>query len=186
MAVSVVVGAKVVGGDDRTVSMWALGGDRAPGDRIGPDDLVATRVHFPDPAAARRYFRVDDALPTELHLLRGLGQGELLPRSGLGPAPTDVVQVSVALASSAVPPGLGAGDLVDLWSAPRVGGTEELKEAERLATEVVVVSTPRAPSDLGGGGGDQQVVLAVPDRRRQLARVLAASSAGELHIVGRG
>lgn len=185
VAVSVVVGAKVVGGEDRTVAMWALGADHAPGDRIEADDLVATKVHFADPSDARRYFRADEALPGDLHLRRALGEGELLPRTVLGPEPDDVVRISVAVSTSAVPPGLGAGDVVDLWAAPRAAGGDAEREAERLARDVVVVAVPRAASDLGGAAVDQQVVLAVPDRRRELAKVLAAGSAGELLVVGR-
>ena len=185
VAVSVVVGAKLVGGEDASVAMWSLATDHAPGDRVEADDLVATRVHFANPADARRYFRADEALPTDLHLRRGLGEGELLPRAGLGPAPADVVHVSVAVAPSAVPPGLGAGAAVDLWAAPRASGADDAREAERLVQDVVVIETPRGSGDLGAGLGDQQIVLAVPDRPRQLARVLAVSSAGELLLVGR-
>lgn len=185
MAVSVVVGAKVVGGDDPSVAMWALASDAAPGDRIQRDDLVATRVHFSDAADAGRYFRVDEALPSDVHLVRGLGAGELVPRTGLGPAPGDVVHVSVAVAPTALPPGLRPGAVVDLWAAPRGGSERDEAVAVRLVTDVVVLDVPGAGGDLGPGVGDSQVVLAVPDRRRQLARVLAASSAGDLLVVGR-
>lgn len=184
VAVSVVVGARVVGGADETVSMWTLRTDKAPGDVIALDDLVATRVRFADPADADRYFRAGAGLPATRYLVRGVGRGELLPRAGLGTAAQGIVQVSVALPGQLVPPTVRTGSRVDLWFSPRREGDSD--KARRLVEDVVVVQAPSASGQFAGATTDRQVVLSVPDRGEDVADVLSASNSGQLMLVGRG
>ena len=184
VAVSVVVGARVVGGADETVSMWALRTDKAPGDVISVDDLVATRVRFADPDDADRYFPAGAGLPATRYLVRGVGRGELLPRAGLGASAQGLVQVSVALPGQLVPPTVRTGSRVDLWFSPRREGDSE--KARRLVEDVVVVQAPSAEGQFTGASTDRQVVLSVPDRGDDVAAVLSASGSGQLMLVGRG
>jgi len=184
VAVSVVVGARVVGGADETVSMWALRTDKAPGDVIAQGDLVATRVRFADAGDAERYFPAGAGLPATRYLVRGVGRGELLPRAGLGVSAQGLVQVSVALPGQMVPPTVRTGSRVDLWFSPRREGDAE--KARRLVEDVVVVEAPAAEGQFSGATSDRQVVLSVPDRGDDVADVLSASSSGQLMLVGRG
>lgn len=184
VAVSVVAGARVVGGGDETVAMWSLRSDMAPGDQVTPSDLVTSRVRFSNPADVERYFTAADTLPVSRHLLRGIGAGELLPRSGLGDSDLDTVQVSVSVPRSLLPPAVATGATVDLWITP--AGSEKGEGAKRAAESVVVVEAPSVSSDLSGSATDRQVVLAVPDDENDLAKILAASSSGRLMLVGRG
>lgn len=180
---SVVLGARVVGAADDTVTMWAVRSDKAPGEVITPGDLVTTRVRFEEQADAAKYFTAADTLPTSRHLVRPVGAGELLPRAGLGDADPDTVRVSVAVPAAHLPPGVGPGSRVDLWVAP--AGTGEGR-AERAARDVVVLEVPAVQAELGAAGGERQVVLSVPDRGTTLAEVLTASGGGRLMVVGRG
>lgn len=180
---SVVVGARVVGAADDSVTMWAVRADKAPGEVVTPGDLVTTRVRFEEASDAAKYFTATDTLPASRHLVRPVGAGELLPRAGLGEADPDTVRVSVSVPAAHLPPGVGTGSRIDLWVAP--AGTGEGK-ARRAARDVVVLEVPPVSPELGGTGGDRQVVLAVPDRGTTLAEVLTASGGGRLMVVGRG
>lgn len=184
VAVSVVVGARVVGGDDDSVAMWSLRSDMAPGDMVTPSDLVTSRVRFSNPADVDRYFTAADTLPASRHLVRGIGAGELLPRSGLGESDPDTVQVSVSVPRTLVPPTVSTGATVDLWITP--AGSSGGEGAKRAVESVVVVEAPSAPSDLAGSATERQVVLSIPDEEDALAKVIAASSSGRLMLVGRG
>lgn len=184
VAVSVVAGARVLGGSDDTVAMWSLRSDMAPGDVITPSDLVKSRVHFSDPADIERYFTAADTLPATRYLVRGIGAGELLPRSGLGESDPDTVQVSVSLPRTLVPPTVKTGATVDLWITPE--GSDSGDGAKRAVESVVVVEAPSVSSDLSGSTTERQVVLGVPDQEDDLAKVLAASNSGRLMLVGRG
>ena len=84
VAASVVVGARVLAAADDTVQVWAAAGDLGAGQRVEADDLVAQRVRFADRDALAGYFTVDDELPADLELTRGVGKGELLPRAAVG------------------------------------------------------------------------------------------------------
>ena len=182
--VSVVVGAKVLGSADDTTAMWALRTDKAVGDVISPADLVTTRVRFDNPSDADKYFTAADTLPNALHLLRGVGEGELLPRAGLGDADPELTHVSVSVPTSMLPPKVKTGSLVDLWVAPE--GSTDRGSATRAVRDVVVLEVPQLSADLAGAATERQVVLAVPDRGDTLAEVLTASGSGRLMLVGRG
>lgn len=184
MVCSVVVGAKVVGSADDSVAAWTLRADMAPGDVVTPADLVTTRVRFEDAEGAARYFTVDDTLPAQRHLVRAVGAGELLPRSGLGESDPDTSRVSVSVPSTQLPPDVEAGSRVDLWVAPQSAG--DRGRASLAVRDVVVLEAPGVSAELVGAGGERQVVLAVPDDGTVLAEVLTASGTGRLMIVGRG
>lgn len=179
---SVVLGAKVVGSADDTVTMWALRSDKATGEAITPADLVTSRVRFDEAGDAAKYFAAADTLPTSRHLVRPVGAGELLPRAGLGEADPDTARISVSVPAAHLPPGLGAGSRIDLWVAPPGTGEGRARPAAR---DVVVLEVPPPSAELGGAGGERQVVLAVPDRGNTLAEVLTASGGGRLMVVGR-
>lgn len=182
---SVVVGARVVGRADDSVAMWAVAADLAPGDTVESSDLTVTRVRFADAADREKYFTTDDPLPSERHLLRPVGAGELLPRAVLGASDDEVVHVSVSVPGPQVPPSVRAGSTVDLWVTPPPGSAETTK-ARLVVSGVVVVEAPGATSDFGAASAERQLVLGVPDSETDLARVLTASGAGRLMLVGRG
>lgn len=185
VAASMAGGARIVGAADDTVSVWAAARDLAPGHTVVADDLVPTRVHFEDPADQRRYLATGDRLPDDLHLVRGLGAGELVPAGALGSPASGALTLSLAFPPELVPSGVRVGSRVDVWvlGEDRRGA----EDTEAVLTDVVVVDAPSAVDSLGSPTGGRQLVLAVPEGESgALAEVLAASSDGRVRVLGRG
>lgn len=186
VAASVVAGARIVGSVDDSVGVWAAARDLAPGDEVEASDLVARRVSFEDPGDLDRYLLAAEPLPDDLHLVRGLVDGELVPAAALGSAAdAGTVSVSLSFPAEEVPTGVRPGSMVDLWVVDerRGGGSR----ATPVLTGVVVVDAPSGRDTLGAVGGGRQLVLGVPaDEDDALASVLAAASSGAVRVVGRG
>ncbi len=165
VAASVVVGARVLADADDTVQVWAVAEDAGVGERLDPDGLVARRVRFADDDDLTRYFTVDDELPDDLTVLRGLGGGELLPRSAIGTTDdAGTVTVSLAVTPLLVPSGVGPGAVVDVY----VTGDAALdarvrRDAGEPALEGVTVVAAPPTEDGFAPSGERQVELAVPD-----------------------
>ncbi|MDN4160257.1 hypothetical protein [Nocardioides abyssi] len=171
VAASVVLGARIVDGADDTVQVWAVAADLGAGDRVEEADLVAQRVRFADPETQGRYFAVDDQLPPDLALVRGVGAGELLPRAAVG-STEDTGTVSVPLAVDLVPPAVREGSVVDVYLTGSAGTPDG-----PVLDDVVVVDVP-ALDDGFGASGQRQLVVAVPEEDAEeffarLARVEA-------------
>lgn len=186
VAASVVAGSRIVGAADDSVPVWAAARDLAPGDTVAAGDLVPTRVRFDEATDLGRYLPADEELPSELHLLRGLGEGELVPVAALGSAAdSGTVALSLAFPPEQVPSGVASGSHVDVWVVGDSGrggsGTAPVLE------DVVVIDAPSAADSLGSTSGDRQLVLGVPEGESDaLAEVIQASSDGRVHVVGRG
>jgi hypothetical protein len=183
VAVSVVAGVRLVGGADDTISVWAVTEDLGAGGSVDPDMLEARAVRFADAADAARYLRVDEPLPAGRFLTRGVGAGELLPLAALGEAGrAGVVQVPIRVPVDGVPPSVVVGSHVDVYVSD---DAEASRPAVLLLGDVAVTGAP-GPSDELGATGDRQLVLGVPeDEDDALARLIAASAAGTLTVVGR-
>ena len=183
VAVSVVAGARLLAAADDTVAVWAVATDAGPGARIDPDDLVVHRVRFADDGDLAGYFTVDDRLPAELSLVRGVGAGELLPRSSLGSgdATADAVELPIAVDAEQVPPSVRSGSVVDVYLLGSRGGDGP------LLTEATVVDAPPLESTFGATTGRRQLVLTVPadDAATFLAR-LGSAREPVLTVVRRG
>jgi hypothetical protein len=191
VAASVLVGARVLASADDTVQVWAAASDLGAGERVEADDLVAERVRFADADALAGYFTVDDAVPADLELTRSVGAGELLPRQAVGtPDQTGLVELPVAVDPELVPPGVGPGDVVDVYvvaplSADADGQRQPLPEGPAL-TEATVVDAPELASSFGTSG-KRQVVLAVPEADAPaFFALLARYDAPSLTVVRRG
>lgn len=183
VAVSVVGGVRLVGAADESVSVWAVSEDVGAGTTLEPDQLVARRVRFVESADVERYLRTEVALPAELYLTRGVGAGELLPVGALGSADqTGVVQAPIRVAAEGVPPSITVGSRVDVYVSD---DTEARRPAVLLLADVVVTAATGRSDELGATG-DRQLVLGVPeDEADALTRLIAASAAGTLTVVGR-
>lgn len=154
---SVVAGSRLLAAADDTVTVWSVAADAGPGARLAADDLEPTRVRFADEGDLAGYFSVDDELPGELVLLRGVGAGELLPRAALGTAATtaDTVELPVAVDTEQVPPAVQAGSVVSVYL---VGA----RDSGPLLEDATVVDAPPLESTFGTTTGRRQLVLAVP------------------------
>lgn len=158
VAVSVVAGARLLAAADDTVVVWSVAEDAGPGARLDAADLEPRRVRFADEADLSAYYTVDDELPADLVLVRGVGAGELLPRGAIGAADSgaDVVELPVAVDTEQVPPSVAAGSVVSVYLVgSRADGP--------LLEDVTVVDAPSLESTFGSTTGRRQLVLAVPD-----------------------
>ncbi len=161
VAVSVLVGARIIAGADETVGVWAAASDLAPGAPVSSSDLEVRRVHF-GTGGLDDYFRADRPIPAGLTLLRDVGSGELVPRSALGPTrQSDTVQVPVAVDPAQVPRSVTRGSVVDVYVVAGAGTPAPAKPA--LAGVSVVDAPPLG--DSFGSTGRKQLVLAVPQDR---------------------
>lgn len=215
VAVSVVVGARVLASADDTVAVWAAREDLPAGSTVAPDDLVAVEVRFRDGDRLGEYVAASEPPDPDLRLDRDVGAGELLPSAAVVPADeSDVLHLPVTVEPGLVPPGVGVGSVVDLWvagsdlpdpsdeaaapdpsapSAPSDGpdGSGSSSSAARsgavlLLEGVRVVDAPGASTQVGSVA-DRQLVLAVPDEQRDAVRTaVAAMAAGTVTVAQRG
>ena len=160
VAACVVAGARILGSADDTVEVWAVAADQSAGATLDADDLVAHRVRFADAGDLDGYFRADDDLPEELTLVRGVGAGELLPRSALGRAgASGLLQVPLSVDAGHVPPSVTEGSVVDVYVAGQGTGHHD----GPVLTKVSVVSVVLPEDSLSGTGQEQLTVAADED-----------------------
>lgn len=187
VAASVVAGARLLDGADESITVWAAASDLAPGDRLDADDLVATSVRFGEPTDVGRYLVTDDPLPDGLQLVRGIGEGELVPGAALGsPEESDTVSLSLSFPSELVPSGIETGSVVELWVVP---GAESRRDelSGPVLSDVVVIDAPTAADSLGSVGAGRQLVLGIPRGEPEaLADLLAASEEQRVRVLGQG
>jgi hypothetical protein len=164
VTVSVLAGARLLASADDTVSVWAVSGDAGPGAELTTDDLVAHRVRFADGADLAGYYTVDDELPADLHLVRGVTAGELLPRAAIGSASDtgDTVELPIAVEAEQVGRSVQAGSVVNVYLVGSGGHARSLDTGPVLA-DATVVDAPSPDSGLGAATGRRQLVLAVPE-----------------------
>ena len=190
VAVSVVAGARLLSAADDTVGVWAVAADVGPGDALSPDDLVATRVRFADTGDLAGYFTVDEPLPADLEVTRGVGAGELLPRAAVGSVgATDTLQVPVAVEAEQVPGSVGAGSVVDVYLVASAGAARARSAGEEPGPALAAVTVLDAPplAETFGTSGKRQLVLAVEEPEvRRFFRLLGSLEGPVVTVVRRG
>ncbi len=191
VAVSVVAGARLLAAADDTVAVWAVAADAGPGAALTESDLVVHRVRFAEPDDLAGYYRVDDTLPGELRLVRGVGAGELLPRGAVGATdqPSDTVELPVAVESDQVPRAVHSGSVVDVYLVGDPARGEETTDqpGTPVLQEATVVDAPDSDDGFGGAAGRRQLVLAVPqDGAAAYFAAVASLESPLLTVVRRG
>jgi hypothetical protein len=162
---SVLLGARVVAGADRTVPVWAAAGDLAAGTVLTADDLVPVDVRLDDAAAA---YLATSTRPQGRILSRAVRHGELLPRSALDGASAQV-QLALPVQAGYVPPGLGRGSRVDVYALP-AAAAQAAPSTPAGVVAVVRGATVQAVSGRSQGvlstpTTTVQVVVSVPTER---------------------
>jgi hypothetical protein len=186
VAVSVLVGARVLAAADDTVAVWSVRADLPAGATVEAEDLVREDVRFASPGMAARYVSAAAPLPDGMVLTRDVTADELLPRASLtSDAAPELVEVPVALASDAVPATLRTGELVDVWVTPDQPGGE-VSRAVRVLEQVRVVAAPRGGGALGPSATRQVVVGLPAEAEGRLGSALAKLAAGSAVMVRRG
>jgi hypothetical protein len=178
VAVSVVAGARLLASADDTVSVWAADGDLAAGAPVTAADLERHGVRFADGDELSGYFT--GAEPPEGVLLRGVGAGELVPRTAVGPAGrVGTVQLPVSVDPEQVPPSVAAGSVVDVYVLGARDGADASRfgDAAPALAGVGVIDAPDV-EDSFVASGKRQLVLAVSeeDAERFFGLVGAADS----------
>lgn len=185
VAVSVVAGARFLAAADDTVQVWAVATDLGAGDHVAESDLVAHRVHFDDDEQLGGYFTVEEELPADLELTRGVGAGELLPRGAVGTAGesgTLELPVAVDLLPSSVAP----GSVVDVHVTGTTGPTRPATAAGPTLSEVTVVDVVSVDASLAAGGKRQLVLAVQEDEAARWFEALAAVETPTVTVLGRG
>ncbi len=179
VAISVVAGSRLLAAADDSVAVWAATADLAVGDDVTGDDLEARQVRFVDAADLERYVPADQALPADARLLRGVGEGELLPRAALGSADeAGVLQLPISVEPTLVPDSVGAGSVVSVY----VRDTSRCDECAGAALDGVTVVDAPSADDLTGA---RQLVLAVEqDDADRWFELLAGLEAPVVTVVG--
>ena len=172
-----VAGARLLGAADDSVTVWAADDDLAAGAAVSADDLEPRQVRFVDPSDLDRYYRADQPLPADARLVRGVGDGELVPRAAVGTSDAaGVLQLPIAV--DLVPDSVDAGSVVTVY----VRDTTRCTDCAGPALESVTVVDAPAADELTGV---RQLVLAVEqDDADGWFELLATLEAPVVTVVG--
>lgn len=190
--VSVVVGARVLAGADRTAQVWSAARDLPVGTVLQADDVEAVEVRLLEAGSA--YLAAPDLGFVGYVVERPVEAGELLPRRAVvepGPG-TDLRYVSVPVQPGRYPADLARGQRVDVWATPGDGaqvdevaapqeGAPAASAGSRLVLRAVPVSTP--PAEGGGlsGSPERAVVVLVPPA--DVEALVRAMATGRIDLV---
>jgi hypothetical protein len=158
---SVVAGARLLAAADDTVAVWAAVADLGAGAELTEADVEVRRVRFADGTDLDHYFRADEALPADAVLVRGVGPGELLPRSAVGArADAGLLHVPLEVEPHQAPPAVTTGSVIDVY----LGGAASGRRAGQgpALQEVTVVAAPPVEESFAVTGA-RQLVVAVPE-----------------------
>jgi len=188
VAASVVAGARLLAAADDTVSVWAATRDMGAGDSVTADDLVVRQVRFSETTDLDRYFDADAPLPTDAQLLCGIGAGELMPRTAIGPAGDDgLLLLPVAVEAEQVPPSVAAGAIVDVYLVPAAGSECGTACDGRPVLSGVTVVEASAVEEGFAATGKRQLVLGVrADDASAFFKALGGGHGPTVTVVRRG
>lgn len=181
VALSVLVGARLLATADDTVAVWAARTALRVGQPVGPADLVRREIRFGSQAEADRYVSAASAIAPGTVLRREVGAGELLPRAAVtGKQGAAVTEVPLSVATEAVPATVRVGSVVDVWVSPDPGtdSTDARTRATLVFDDVTVVSAPRAGTTLGPSATRQVIVGVSGAQEESLPEALAQLSRG--------
>lgn len=187
IAVSVLLGAKLMAALDDTVAVFVVKDNLAKGSLLTTGDLRATQIRFADADTADLYVSADDSISGSASLNRDLKAGELLPRQAMDTSATaDLVEVPISVDSTDLPTTVRQGSTVDVWVTSKSAGAApaDLK-ATLVLPEVLVISVP-GRSDTFAPEASKQVILGVPAKDTdELAKALGILADGRVVITRR-
>ena len=163
VAGSVLLGARVVGAADDTVTVWAAAEELAPGATLAADDLVAVRVRFAEDTDLAAYLPTSAELPADATLTRGVGAGELVPTAALGDAEgTGLLQLPIAVEPEQLAGAVSSGTRVNVYLVARGGSDRGYDSGEPVLEDVAVLDATLADEGYAASGL-RRLVLAVPE-----------------------
>ena len=190
VAVTTLLGARVLASADETVSVWQVKRALPAGSRISADDLDSTRVRFTSDEVSGRYVPADSQLEGMV-VTRQLEPGEFVPRDATASQlDADRTEVPLSVQAGRLPADLGVGDQVDVWVVPKSdsgGNSREQKEppAERVWEKVRVIQVDTAKGVAGSSARRQVLVTLDKEQTAKLPRGLAQVGNGEPVLVRR-
>ncbi len=182
VCLSVVLGARVLGGRDDVTQIWSLRDGVAAGETLGTDQLRPIGVRFADEADAATYASADRPVADGTVATRDLAAGELLPLGAMAPDGDPLVELPLTVPGGGVPAGTAPGDRVDVWVVPRAGETGRPARGAKVLADVPVLRV--GGRGLGGPEARRQVVVGVAEEAR-LARVVGRLADADVLLVRR-
>lgn len=181
VAVSTLIGARVVAAADESVPVWVTADAVRAGDEVADVDLVPGRALLTDGASATTYLGTGTEPAGVFD--RDLEAGELLPAGALeAPGAQTRTDVPLSVEVGAAPVNLAVGDVVDVWVVPTDDTAVRPSAAQRVLRGVPV--TVAGEVDALGSAGRQVVVrLAETRSARLLGDVLGAIGNGRVVLV---
>ena len=186
VAVTALVGAKLVSSADDTVAVWAAKRNVPAGSTLSADDLTSTRVRFTSEDTSSQYVPADTALDG-LVAVRALGAGELVPRAATATRrDSDRIEMPLSVATGKVPGNLSTGDQVDVWVVPKADKNLETPDAVKVWEHVRVLDVDAAKGVSASSSSRRQVLVALePKHAAKLSESLRQVSSGEPVLVRR-
>ena len=174
IAVSVTTGARIVGGADRSVQVWALTRDVSAGTVLVRTDVELARVRLFD--SGPRYLQAAGS-PAGRTVSRDLSRGELLPASAvIAVPPAAIVAVPVRPQNA---PALSHGQAVDVWAT--VKGCSPVRVLARVPVQEV--RSDRAGALSASAGAVQVVLRVAPADAARLVAALGAEAVIRLVVL---
>lgn len=165
-------GARLLSAGSDTVTVWQATRDLSEGASV--DDLRPVTVALGD--AGDDYVPANETVAGTLRW--PVAAGELLPRRAIGGVTVlDARLVTVPVDPLHLPPGLTAGDRVDVWSTP-AEAVDFLPVPELVMPGVLVASVAE---DTVGIGGQIAVVLTLDEQ--SVPRMVAAMRGGNIDLI---
>ena len=187
VAACALLGARLLGGADDTVGVWAARRALNAGESVSADDLVRRDVRFADQDDADAYLSADTPLPSGATLdarrgRRGAGAARRA-RRGAGLRPSR--RCRCRSTARPCPATLRVGAVVDVWVTPDRAtdgsGPVDGSDAARsvlVFDDVAVLSVPRSGTSLGPTATRQVIVGVDEDQQSRLPTSLAALAGG--------
>ena len=167
----------------QTVPVYAAATTLVPGQVVEPGDLEVVDVALGPVAGA--YLLPADHADRAIVATRTVEAGELVPAASVGDARSARTTNVVVRSAVDVPASIGAGDAVEVWSAPirEDGGYDEPRV---LVADATVVSVTRDDSMIGGGAAALELVIPRADVPAALAAMADESALSIVPTSGAG
>ena len=182
VAVTALVGAKLLSTADDTTTIWAAKHDLQAGVTLTSDDLTTVRVRFTSSDDANKYVDADADLKG-LVVARAIDEGEFVPKEAAVPkSDTDRTELPLSVDAGRLPSDTAVGDTVDIWVVPK-----SENQSARLLWQDVKVLQIDAVKGVSGGSARRQVLIGLaPKDVSRLSGTLSLMSAGEPTLVRKG
>ena len=181
VAVSVIGVLAIVATSDTSVQVLSAKAALSPGDRVDRSDLESRSVRLGTVEA--KYLAQADVPVNGFVVTRAVSAGELVPRSALGTLAGVTVASIVVQVNGELPQSVGAGSVVDLWSARQVDNNSFGPPAV-LVPSATIVRVIRQEGIISNSGR-QSVEILVP-RTRTAALLEALANSDSISLVPTG